>query len=98
MSGVGWVKAATLAVRIVMIVAVLGIPLIAYNKGLFKGQNNKAQAVAESYTKGYSQAMTDHPPQVYTGTVQAVNNNPAPKPASGIGLKLGTWIIGACKA
>ena len=97
MTGVGWVKAATLAVRIVMIVGALGIPLIAYSKGKAAGQQNKAQAVAESYTKGYSQAMTDHPPQVYTGTVQAVNNNPAPKPASGVGVKIGTWMIGVCR-
>jgi len=87
-NGVGWIKAATLAVRILVIVLALGIPALSYHQGYKTGN-------AAGYSKGYSQAITEHPPQVYNGAA-TVNNNPSPKPVQKFGLSGFGWTLGAC--
>lgn len=82
---VGWVKAASLAIRIVCIASVLGVPAFAYFKGY---QKAKAAYYMPRYQEGYSQAIKDHPPVTINGNNASVNNNVCPK-VSNVGITLG---------
>lgn len=63
---------------------VIGGPFLIYRTGANSG-----------YKKGYSQALTDHPQQIYTAPA-TVNNNP-PRTSAIYGLKLGkAWGFGVC--
>lgn len=75
----------------VIAVILIGGPFMIYHAGYSKA----ARQFPEQYQKGYNQALTDHPQQVYNAPA-TVNNNP-PKTSAIYGLKLGrSWGVGVC--
>lgn len=81
-----WLAGAGVRFIEVLVIAalIIGGPFLIYRHGLNQG-----------YKNGYSQALTDHPQQIYTAPA-TVNNNP-PRTSAIYGLKLGrAWGIGVC--
>lgn len=72
-------------------VVVIGGPFLAYRKICNYGDIK----YSDGFKKGYSQALTDHPQQIYNAPA-TVNNNP-PKTSAIYGIKLGrSWGLGVC--
>lgn len=87
-TGLGWVKALSLLIKIVIVLVIVGVPVVCYNNGHKTGK-------LEGFAQGYSQAIKDNPPQVYNGSA-TVNNNPIAKPVSKFGISGFGWTLGAC--
>ena len=87
-SGLDWFKTCMIAIRIAILLFVLGVPPLCYQIG-------KRAGISQGFASGYQQAIKDNPPQVYNAPA-TVNNNPTPKPVSKAGITAFGWTLGVC--